>query len=201
MSSSVLPVVLTGMVSGLGLIIAIGAQNAFVLRQGIRREHVGVVVAICMTADIILILLGAAGVGALVSSQPTVLTVIRWLGAAYLLWFAWGALRSAARPAGLVPQAPASRGSVVATTLAVTLLNPHVYLDTVLLLGTLASAQGDYRWWFALGACVGSAVWFTVLGLGARALSRPLSSPTTWRVVDLLVAAVMIALAVLLVTG
>nr|WP_281497418.1 LysE/ArgO family amino acid transporter [Ornithinimicrobium sp. F0845] len=189
------------MVSGLGLIIAIGAQNAFVLRQGIRREHIGTVVLVCALADILLITIGTAGVGALVSSSPTVLTAIRWLGAAYLLWFAWGSLRSAARPTGLVAQAPTSRGSVLAMTLALTFLNPHVYLDTVLLLGMLAASHEDARWWFALGACVGSILWFTVLGLGARALSRPLSSPTTWRVVDLLVAAVMVTLAVRLVLG
>ncbi|MCK0113748.1 LysE/ArgO family amino acid transporter [Ornithinimicrobium sp. F0845] len=196
-----LPIVLAGLVSGLGLIIAIGAQNAFVLRQGIRREHIGTVVLVCALADILLITIGTAGVGALVSSSPTVLTAIRWLGAAYLLWFAWGSLRSAARPTGLVAQAPTSRGSVLAMTLALTFLNPHVYLDTVLLLGMLAASHEDARWWFALGACVGSILWFTVLGLGARALSRPLSSPTTWRVVDLLVAAVMVTLAVRLVLG
>lgn len=196
-----LQIVLTGMVTGLGLIIAIGAQNAFVLRQGIRREHIGTVIVVCTLADIALICIGTAGVGALVSSQPAALTAIRWLGAAYLLWFAVGALRSAARPSGLTASAPASRGSVLTTTLALTFLNPHVYLDTVLLLGTIAAAHGDARWWFALGACVGSVLWFTALGLGARALSRPLSSPTTWRVVDLLVAAVMVALAVRLLVG
>lgn len=196
-----LPIVLAGLATGLGLIIAIGAQNAFVLRQGIRREHIGTVILVCALADIVLIGVGTAGVGALVSSYPMVLTVIRWMGAAYLLWFAWGALRSAARPSGLLAQRPASRGSVLTTALALTFLNPHVYLDTVLLLGTLAASHEGGRWWFALGACLGSIVWFTVLGLGARALSRPLSSPSTWRVVDLLVAAVMTVLAVRLLLG
>ena len=196
-----LPLVLTGLVSGLGLIIAIGAQNAFVLRQGIRREHIGTVILICALADMLLIGVGTAGVGALVASNPAALTVIRWLGAGYLLWFAVGSLRSAARPSGLVASAPASRGSVLATTLALTFLNPHVYLDTVLLLGTLAAAHQSDRWWFALGACLGSLLWFTALGLGARALARPLSSPTTWRVVDLLVAVVMVVLAVRLLLG
>lgn len=191
-----LPVLLTGLVSGLGLIIAIGAQNAFVLRQGIRREHVGTVIVVCILADVALIAVGTAGVGALVSSQPALLTAVRWLGAAYLLWFAWGALRSAIAPAGLVAAAPATRGSVLSTTLALTFLNPHVYLDTVLLLGTLGASHGDGRWWFAVGACAGSVLWFTGLGLGARALSRPLSSPATWRVVDLGVAGVMTALAI-----
>jgi len=197
----VLPIILTGLVSGLGLIIAIGAQNAFVLRQGIRREHVGTVILVCSISDILLIVVGTAGVGALVSSHPTALTVVRWLGAAYLLWFASGALRSALRPSGLTASAPASRSSVLRTTLALTFLNPHVYLDTVLLLGTLAAAHQDDRWWFALGACLGSVLWFSVLGLGARALARPLSSPTTWRVVDLLVAVVMTILAGRLLLG
>lgn len=196
-----LPIVLAGLLTGLSLIIAIGAQNAFVLRQGIRREHIGVVIAVCALADLLLIIVGIAGVGALVSSYPTVLTVIRWLGAAYLLWFASGAVRSALRPSGLVAQAPVSRGSVLTTTLALTFLNPHVYLDTVLLIGSIGASHGADRWWFALGACLGSIAWFTVLGLGARALSRPLSSPATWRVVDLLVALVMVVLAVRLLQG
>lgn len=198
----VLPIILTGMVSGLGLIIAIGAQNAFVLRQGIRREHIGTVILVCTLADILLITVGTAGVGSLVSSQPTLLTVIRWLGAAYLLWFAWGSLRSALRPSALTAgAAPASRGSVLTTALTLTFLNPHVYLDTVLLLGTLGASHGEHRWWFALGAALGSILWFSVLGLGAHALSKPLSSPATWRVVDLLVAVVMVALAVKLLLG
>lgn len=197
----VLPVLLSGLASGLGLIIAIGAQNAFVLRQGIRREHIGTVIAVCILADVALIAIGTAGVGALVSSQPALLTAVRWLGAAYLLWFAWGSLRSATRPGALVAAAPASRGTVLSTTLALTFLNPHVYLDTVLLLGTLGASHGQARWWFALGAGLGSVLWFTALGVGARALSRPLSSPTTWRVVDLCVAAVMATLAVRLLLG
>lgn len=193
---------LTGLVSGLGLIIAIGAQNAFVLRQGIRREHVGMVILVCALADILLIAVGTAGVGSLVSSQPTLLTVVRWLGAGYLLWFAARSLRSALKPGALTAgAAPVSRGSVLVTALALTFLNPHVYLDTVLLLGTLGASHGDHRWWFALGAAVGSVVWFSALGLGAHALAKPLSSPRTWRIVDLLVALVMTALAVKLLMG
>lgn len=192
----------TGLVTGLALIIAIGAQNAFVLRQGIRREHVGVVVALCIVSDALLILGGTAGIGALVSRFPAVLDILRWGGAAYLAWWAVRSFRSALRPATLTADAPRSRGSVVATTLALTYLNPHVYLDTVVLLGSLANQQGPgTRWVFAAGAVVGSVVWFCALGYGARALSGVLNSPRTWRVVDLLIGVVMLALAVKLVLG
>jgi L-lysine exporter family protein LysE/ArgO len=191
-----------GLMTGLALIIAIGAQNAFVLRQGIRREHVGVVVALCMAGDAVLILGGTAGIGALVSRFPGVLDVLRWGGAAYLAWWALRSFASAAKRASLTAEAPRSRGSVVATTLALTYLNPHVYLDTVVLLGGLANQHGpEVRWVFASGAVVGSVVWFSALGYGARALSGVLSSPRTWRVVDLVIGVVMLALAVNLVRG
>lgn len=186
----------TGLLSGLALIIAIGAQNAFVLRQGIRREHVGVVVLLCMVSDAILILAGTAGIGALVSRFPVALDVLRWAGVAYLTWFAVRSFASALKPSALTADAPRSRGSVVATTLALTYLNPHVYLDTVVLLGSLANQQGpDYRWIFAAGAVVGSVIWFSALGYGARALSGALSSPRTWRIVDVGIGVVMLLLA------
>jgi L-lysine exporter family protein LysE/ArgO len=192
----------TGLMTGLALIIAIGAQNAFVLRQGIRREHVGVVVALCMAGDAILILGGTAGIGALVSRFPQALDVLRWGGAAYLAWWAVRSFVSALRPSSLTAEAPRSRGSVIATTLALTCLNPHVYLDTVVLLGSLANQHGpDARWVFAAGAVAGSVVWFSALGYGARALSGVLDSPRTWRVVDLAIGVVMLALAVNLVRG
>ncbi|MEX5302694.1 LysE/ArgO family amino acid transporter [Kocuria sabuli] len=192
----------TGLMTGLALIIAIGAQNAFVLRQGIRREHVGVVVALCMASDAVLILGGTAGIGALVSRFPLALDVLRWGGAAYLAWWAVRSFVSALRPSSLTAEAPRSRGSVVATTLALTFLNPHVYLDTVVLLGSLANQHGpDARWVFAAGAVVGSVVWFSALGYGARALSGVLDSPRTWRVVDLVIGVMMLALALNLILG
>jgi len=191
-----------GLTTGLALIVAIGAQNAFVLRQGVRREHVGVVVALCLAGDAVLILAGTAGIGALVSRFPEALDVLRWGGAAYLTWWAVRSFASALRPSSLVAEAPRSRGSVIVTTLALTYLNPHVYLDTVVLLGSLANQQGpDARWVFAAGAATGSAVWFSALGYGARALSGVLDSPRTWRVLDLVIGAVMLALAVHLVRG
>jgi L-lysine exporter family protein LysE/ArgO len=191
---------LAGLLTGLTLIVAIGAQNAFVLRQGIRREHLAPVVLICIVADVLLIGLGTAGVGALVSAHPGLVRVVTWLGAAYLVGYGLVALRRAARPEALSASVAASRGSVVATTLAITFLNPHVYLDTVLMLGSIANGHGEQRWAFAGGAAAGSAIWFTALGLGARALAGPLGRPGTWRVLDGVIGVTMIGLAVLLVT-
>lgn len=193
----------TGLLTGLALIVAIGAQNAFVLRQGVRREHVGAVVLVCMASDAVLILAGTAGVGALVRAVPWLLEVLRWGGALYLLWFAVSSLRAALRPQGLVAeQASRTAGSVIATTLALTWLNPHVYLDTVVLLGSLANQHGpDARWVFAAGAVAASVLWFTGLGYGARLLARVLADPKAWRVVDVVIAVVMAVLAVRLIAG
>lgn len=192
----------TGLLTGLGLIVAIGAQNAFVLRQGIRREHIGAVVVLCAVSDAVLILAGTAGIGALVESFPQVLGILRWGGAVYLAGFAIRSFLSALKPSELTGSAPHSRGSVITTTLALTFLNPHVYLDTVVLLGSLANQHGeDLRWIFAAGAVLGSVLWFSGLGFGARALSGALSRPRTWQVLDLLIGVVMLALAVKLVLG
>ncbi len=192
---------LAGMLTGLTLIVAIGAQNAFVLRQGIRREHLLPVVLICITADTLLIGLGTAGVGAVVDSHPGLVRLVTLAGAAYLVGYGLLALRRSTRPEGLEATAPASRGSVVLTTLAITFLNPHVYLDTVLMLGSIAGSFGEERWAFAGGAALGSLAWFTALGLGARALAGPLSRPGTWRALDGLIGLTMIALAAGLVAG
>ena len=189
-----------GLLTGLALIVAIGAQNAFVLRQGIRRDHVGVVVLVCLLSDALLILAGTAGIGVIVEKVPVVLEILRWGGAAYLIWFAVQSVRSAFSPTSLTPEKPRSKGSVLTTTLALTYLNPHVYLDTVVLLGSLANQQGpDLRWVFAGGAVVGSIVWFSALGYGARALAPVLDRPRAWQIVDLVIAAVMLALVVSLI--
>ncbi|MDK1328700.1 LysE/ArgO family amino acid transporter [Arthrobacter sp. zg-Y1143] len=189
----------TGMVTGLGLIVAIGAQNAFVLRQGIRREHIGTVVLLCALSDAILILGGTAGIGALVSRFPQALDLLRWAGAAYLAWFGIRSIRSALKPSSLGAQEPRSRGSVVSTALALTYLNPHVYLDTVVFLGSLGNQYGTSgRWIFAAGAVAGSVLWFSALGYGARSLAKFLKSPRTWQILDVLIGIVMLALAVLL---
>ena len=189
----------TGLLTGLSLIVAIGAQNAFVLRQGIRREHVLAVVAVCSVSDAVLITAGVAGLGALVSGSAAALQVVRFAGAAFLLVLAFAAVRRARRPEHLDPAAdsPARLGAVVLTTLGLTFLNPHVYLDTVVLLGSLAGHHGaDGRWSFAAGAVLGSVAWFVALGYGARRLAPVFARPRAWQVLDLVVAAVMVAIAV-----
>ncbi len=198
----VLPSLLAGFLASAGLIVAIGAQNAFVLRQGLRREHIGVVVAICAGADALLILLGIAGLGPLVAAHPTALTAFRWAGAVFLVVLAVLALRRARRPERLDPaeSSPASRSAVVVTCLTLTFVNPHVYLDTVVLLGGLAHQQAVV-WAFGVGAIAASVGWFCALGFGAARLRPLFARPRAWQVLDLCVAAVMLGLAVSLVVG
>lgn len=192
-----------GFASALGLIAAIGAQNAFVLRQGIRNEHVLPVVMLCAASDLILILAGIAGVGALVTAHPNLTTAARYAGAVFLIGYGLLAARRALRPAALTPAdaAPGRLGAVLLTCLALTFLNPHVYLDTVVLLGTLANQQGERRWLFGAGAAAASAVWFFGLGFGARRLAGLFAKPATWRVLDWLIAGTMVALGISLALG
>ena len=193
--------VLLGFAAALGLIVAIGAQNAFVLRQGIRDEHVLPVVILCAASDLVLIIAGVAGVGALVTSHPLVMTIVRYGGAAFLLGYGLLAARRAIRPQVMTPSTdgPAQLSAVLSTCLALTFLNPHVYLDTVVLLGALANQQGEARWLFAAGAAAASTVWFFGLGFGARRLAGLFASPATWRVLDGLIAVTMVALGISLV--
>jgi L-lysine exporter family protein LysE/ArgO len=237
---------LAGLGLGLSLIIAIGAQNLFVLRQGIRREHVFAVAAICALSDLALIIVGISGIGAVLEAVPWLVDVIRWAGAAFLVGYGLLAARRALRPSGAAlvaepasaeplvepvtdaagdaagdsrrpaasvavatarpsvtaPPAAAQRTTLIAavlTCLALTWLNPHVYLDTVFLLGSVANTHGDGRWAFAAGAGVASIVWFFGLAYGARLLGGVLGSPRAWRVLDAVIAVVMIVLGVLLV--
>ena len=194
---------LAGLGLGLSLIVAIGAQNAFVLRQGLLREHVLVVVAICALSDIALIALGIAGAGAVFTAVPWLVEVVRWAGAAFLFVYGLLAARRAWRPKSLEAaepaKAPASLLAVAGTVLALTWLNPHVYLDTLVLLGSVGSTHGDDRWAFGAGAAIASVAWFTLLGFGARLLAPVFARPLAWRVLDGLIAVVMIALAVMLV--
>ena len=190
---------LAGLVAGLSLIVAIGAQNAYVLRQGLRREHVGAVVAVCALSDLVLILAGVAGIGTLVERAPTAIDVVRWLGVAFLTTYALMSLWRARRADALHAEAgrTTSLRSAVARATALTWLNPHVYLDTVLLLGTIASTHGPSgRWWFGAGACVASVTWFVGLGYGARRAHGLLSSPRAWQVLDVLIGLTMLAIAV-----
>lgn len=217
--------VLAGLGLGLSLIVAIGAQNVFVLRQGIRREHVLAVVIICAASDAILIVAGVAGLGFLLEAAPWLVTVARWLGAAFLFGYGLLAARRAWRGTGEALDAsgdasltsPGTRDAtqggtvmtraataktlapVVMTALALTWLNPHVYLDTVLMLGSIAATYGEARWLFATGAVLASCLWFTALGFGARYLGRWLNTPRAWRILDGAIAIIMTGIAVSLV--
>jgi L-lysine exporter family protein LysE/ArgO len=192
-----------GFGTGLSLIVAIGAQNAFVLRQGIRREAVLPVVAICAASDAVLIACGVGGLGVLVTAWPAALTAIRAVGAAFLLCYAVLAARRAVRPSALEAGGPAvhSGRRAVLTCLAMTWLNPHVYLDTVLLLGAVAAGHGGLRWQFALGAAIASLCWFAALGFGARLLAPFFRRASSWRALDALVATTMLATGLSLAAG
>ena len=190
---------LSGLALGLGLIVAIGAQNAFVLRQGLRLEHVAAVVAVCALSDLALIFAGVLGAGAVLSRVSWLIPAVCFAGAVFLLAYGTLAARRALRPGALLSDAAGARvglAAAVGTALALTWLNPHVYLDTVVLLGSMASTYGEHRWQFAAGAGVGSILWFTGLGFGARLLRPVFARPTAWRVLDGVIAAVMVALAV-----
>lgn len=193
--------ILVGFGTGLSLIAAIGAQNAFVLQQGIRRQFVLPVVLICGLTDALLEFAGVAGIGFVIERAPLVIEIVRWGGVVFLLWYAWGAVRRAIRPIGMVATegSQVSLKKTVLACLAITWLNPHVYLDTVLLLGSIAATYGEDRWFFAAGAVVASILWFTALGFGARFLGRWLRTPRAWRVLDALIAVIMIAIAISLV--
>lgn len=192
-----------GFGTGLSLIVAIGSQNAFVLRQGIRREAVLPVVALCTVSDAVLIAAGVTGMGAVVTAWPPMLTVVGLAGGAFLLGYAALAARRAVRPSSLTAEggASVSRRRAVLTCLALTWLNPHVYLDTVLLLGSVAAGHGQARWTFGVGAALGSLVWFCALGYGARLLSGFFARPGAWRVLDGLIAATMAVIGGTLLVG
>ncbi|WP_458247519.1 LysE/ArgO family amino acid transporter [Streptomyces sp. MAI_2237] len=200
--TSALNAAAAGFGTGLSLIVAIGAQNAFVLRQGIRRDAVLAVVGICALSDAVLIALGVGGVGAVVVAYPQALTAVGWIGGAFLLCYGALAARRVIRPQGALRtegEATGSRRRAVLTCLALTWLNPHVYLDTVFLLGSIAADRGALRWTFGLGAALASVCWFAALGFGGRLLSRVLAKPSAWRVLDALVAATMIGIGGMLV--
>ncbi|PSM40628.1 amino acid transporter [Streptomyces dioscori] len=230
--NSALTATAAGFGTGLSLIVAIGAQNAFVLRQGVRRDAVLAVVAICALSDAALITLGVGGVGAVVVAWPSVLAAVGLIGGLFLIGYGCLAARRVLKPAALTVEAgaeteeagrtvvgaggaspagvtrvaaavgtAASRRRAVLTCLAMTWLNPHVYLDTVFLLGSIAADRGPWRWTFGLGAVLASLVWFAALGFGARLLSPLLARPSAWRVLDALIAVTMIVLGATLIAG
>lgn len=187
---------LDGLLTGLSLIIAIGAQNAYLLRQGLRRAYVGRVVAVCTVSDFALILAGVSGIGVIVRHAGWALSAVRWFGVVFLAWYGLSSAWRARHPAGLAAAGgePGEGGAVLRRIMALTWLNPHVYLDTVVLLGALANEHRDERWLFGVGAVTASAVWFVSLGLGARRLAGLFATPMTWRILDGLIAVMMIAL-------
>lgn len=189
--------------AGLGgsLIIAIGSQNAYLLRQALKREFVLSCIAICIVCDVALIAAGVAGMGQLIVDMPALLLWLKIGGAVFLFAYGFRAARSALKPAALNAgdgnAAAAGYGAVVAAMLAFSLLNPHVYLDTVILLGSIGGQQpGDGRYYFALGAMLASTVWFSGLGLGARYLAPVFARPVAWQILDAVIAVVMWAIAV-----
>ncbi len=188
----------SGLGFGLSLIVAIGAQNAFVLRQGISGGHVLAVVTVCAVSDIVLIAAGVGGFGVIVQAAPGVVVVARYAGAAFLIGYAALAARRAFGSTALTVEsakATAAFGATVATCLALTWLNPHVYLDTVVLLGSLASTYGSPdRWFLGAGAMLASVLWFTALGFGARLLGPLFVRPSAWRVLDAVIAVVLLGL-------
>jgi L-lysine exporter family protein LysE/ArgO len=191
-----------GFVLGGSLIVAIGAQNAFVLRQGLRREHVLPIVLFCIVADALLMLAGVAGVATVLGHRLELARALTAGGAAFLGVYGLRALARALRP-GALQVADDGRGVTLAAALAqcaaFTLLNPHVYLDTVLLVGSLGARLGEMRWWFAAGAAGASCVWFAALGFGARLLAPLFAKPRAWQGLDALIGVVMLALAAMLV--
>ncbi|NHQ92559.1 LysE/ArgO family amino acid transporter [Janthinobacterium lividum] len=198
----VFSVFLQGLTLGLGLIVAIGSQNAFVLRQGLRREHVGAIVLFCALSDAALIAAGVLGMASALGQRPMLASALALGGAAFLAVYGWQALRRARRPQQLrAAEGGAQLGltAILAQAAAFTLLNPHVYLDTVLLVGSIGAQQpGALRGWFIVGASAASLLWFASLGYGARWLAPWFARPRAWQVLDGLIGVTMFVLSALL---
>ena len=195
-------VFLQGLGLGASLIMAIGAQNAHVIRTAVRGQHVLATVVTCIVVDMLLIALGVAGLGALVEASPVLLAVARYGGAVFLLWYGWRCWSSSLRGGASLDvssQQTLTLGRALATVLALSLLNPHVYLDTVVLLGAVGSSlAGEARPSFAAGAMTASVLWFAALGLGAQRYAAVLGRPAVWRAIEALTGTLMLVLAVLL---
>lgn len=194
----------TGLLTGVALIAAVGAQNAYLLRQGLRRQHVGALVAFCALSDIVLIGGAVLGVGAAISAWPPFLDVARWGGGLFVIGYGlhvgWRALRpGAALTAGATPTVSLRRS--LTTMAALTWLNPHLYLD-IIVLGSIANSHGsEGRWWYYAGLVSASALWFSVLGFGSRRLAGFFTRPRSWQVLDALIAVVMLAIGIGLITS
>jgi L-lysine exporter family protein LysE/ArgO len=195
-----------GLGLGASLIMAIGAQNVHVIRTGVRGEHLFATVVSCIVVDLVLIALGISGLGAIIESSPPLLALARFGGAAFLAWYGWrcwsSSLRGEARLVLSAQEKGVSLKRALVTVLALSLLNPHVYLDTVVLLGAVGSSlAGEQRSSFAAGAMTASVLWFSALGLGARRFAGVLGRPAVWRVIEALTGTLMLALALLLLRG
>lgn len=189
---------LSGFLLGLSLIVAIGAQNAYILRQGLLRQHVFILCLICAASDAILILAGVAGLGTLIAQSPVLITVVTIGGAVFLLWYGFSAFRRAMHPDGMqiANTGTVSLKAAIGTCLALTFLNPHVYLDTVVLVGSLSARfEGAQRMAYAAGAVAASFIWFFALGYGARLLQPFFAKPSAWRILDCLIGIIMWAIA------
>lgn len=193
--NSTMSAYLTGFILGGSLIIAIGAQNAYVLKQGLLKSHVFIICLICTLSDAILIAIGTSGVGKIVENNPDWLKAITWLGAIYLVFFGLSSFRAALRNETLKASSSSNSQNiktVISTVLALTFLNPHVYLDTVLLIGSIASPYSDEnRFYFTIGAITASFVWFFGLGYGARLLQPLFSKPSAWKTLNIIIGLVM----------
>lgn len=193
-------VIFAGLATGFSLIVAIGAQNAFVLRQGLLRKNILAIVLICSFSDALLITLGVLGLGSLITAIPVLIEVIRWLGVGFLVWYGSSSIRRLKKSESLQaadkPMTTLKQSAV--TTLALTFLNPHVYLDTIIFLGSIANTFSANRWLFALGAVSASFIWFFALGFGASKASVLVSKPMFWKALDIFIAAVMFSLAITL---
>ncbi len=192
---------LAGLALGGSLIVAIGAQNAFILRQGLARSHVFILCLICSLSDLLLIMAGIAGFGTLLSNNPLLITIVRYAGAAFLAFYGLLALHRALHPHILRPAGEdMPLKQALLTVLGFTFLNPHVYLDTVVLIGGLSTQYGSARWAFGAGAGLASFIWFYSLGYGARLLAPLFARPASWRILDGSIAFIMIWLALRLLT-
>lgn len=194
-----LPFYLKGLALGAGLIIAIGSQNAHVLRMGLRQQHVGLTVLLCIVFDVLLIAAGVAGMGAAIEGNPVLLGLAQWGGVIFLSWYGLRAWRAAWEYHALQVNQQAvamSARQAVSAIVALSLLNPHMYLDTVVLLGSIGGQQpGAGKLWFALGAVTASVIWFVLLGFGARLLTPLFARPVAWRMLDGMIGTVMLSLA------
>lgn len=187
--SDSLSLLFLGATTTISLVAVIGAQGTFVLRQGILGRHITPILVFCILSDALMIGLGVVGLGALLDAAPWFIEVFRYVGAVFLAWFGFEAGRRVFTPHSIVVDDEQgdsqSLKAALLTTAAVTYLNPHAWLDTTILLGSLANAQGDPgRWWYYLGCCCGSLIWFLVLGYGSRLLRPFFARPSAWRVLD-----------------